>query len=291
MPNLYVTPTEIKAAAPESIRATTTSYDDILLTLVGRVSRLVDKYCRRVFYPYIDTRYFNGNGKAEMWISDLLSINSIEYSEDNGETYTALTVSDYYATAAGDYNSKKSYSVLIVSKLSDTISVWPKGQRSIKIDGVWAYADDRDDAWEDSLDEVEDNPLSDSATSITVNDADGADLWGKAPRFQAGQILQIGSEILEISAADAEQNKLTVIRGRNGSTAAEQTQNTAISIWRPPKPVEQACIIQTVRTFERGTQGFSDTRANPEIGQMMWLKRLDPEVETLLMGYKIREFK
>ncbi len=250
---------------------------------------MVDKHCRRVFYPYEDTRYFNGNGKSELWIPDLLSVTTVSYSEDDGDTYTALTSSDYYATVGGNYNSKQSYTQLIVNINSDTISAWTTGQRSIKIEGVWAYADDRDDAWENSQDTVEDNPLSDSATSVTVNDVDGADLWGISPRMQVGQILQIENEMLELAAVDMEQNKITVIRGRNGSTAAQHVQNTVISIWRPPEPVKQACIIQSIRSFERGAQGFSDTRANPEIGQMMWLKRLDPEVETLLVNYKIRE--
>lgn len=286
MPNLYVTPTEMKAAAPEAIRTTTTSYDEILLALAGRISRLIDQYCRRVFFPYVDIRYFNGSGQAEIWIPDLLSITTISYSEDDGETYTALTSNDYYGTVAGDFNSKKSYSRLIVNANSDTISAWPTGQRSIKIEGVWAYAENRDEAWEDSQDEVEDNPLTDSATSITVNNVDGDDLWGISPRFQPGQILQIESEILELTAVDMEQEKLTAARGRNGSTAAQHAQNTTISIWRPPETVKQASIIQSIRSFERGAQGFSDTRANPEIGQMMWLKRLDPEVELLLVNLR-----
>lgn len=288
MANIYVTPTEIKAAMPEAIRSVTTAYDNILSALAERISRLVDNYCQRVFFPRVATRYFNGSGTTELWIPDLLEITSVSYSEDDGETYTALTSSDYYATVAGDFNSQQSYTQLIINVNSDTLSYWPTGQRSIKIVGVWAYAEDRDTVWEDSTDTVEDNPLTAAGTTITVNDDDGANQWGVTPRFAAGQVLRIESEILELTAKGS--NTLTVLRSRNGSTAAQHAQNTQIDIWRPPEPIKQATIIQAVRQMERGLQGFSDARATPEIGQMMWIKRLDPEAETLLMTYRKREY-
>lgn len=283
MPNLYVTPTEIKAAAPDAIQTSTTKYDSLLLRLANRISRFIDGRCHREFFPRQATRYFDGQGKKELKVKDLLSITTIYYSLDDGETYTALAAADYYATVEGDYNSTKSYTELIVSALSDTLSVWPTGQRSVKIEGVWGYADDRDAAFEDSTDDVEDNPLSDSATSITVNDFDGADLWGVAPRFQPGQIARIESELVEITAAA--NDILTVVRARNGSTAAAHVQDTNIELWRPPEPVKQAAIITAVRQMERGFQGFGEARANVDTGQMFWVKSLDPEAKELLQDY------
>lgn len=285
MPNLYATPQEIKSAMPDGIRTTTVSYDALFLRLGERISRFIDNHCKREFYPRLATRYFNGSGECELFLPDLLSVTSVEISTDGGLTYTALSSSDYFATVEGDFNSTMSFTRLIVNVNSSALSIWPTGQRSVKIAGEWGYADDRDTAWESSADTVEDNPLTSSGTSITVNDADGIDLWGVTPRFQAGQVLKIESEYAEVTVVNATENKLTVVRGRNGSTGASHAQNTAISIWRPPEPVKQAAIIQAVRQMERGLQGFGEARANTEIGQLFFLKSLDPEAQIMLQPY------
>lgn len=285
MPNLYATPAELKLVMPDAIRSTTSAYDVLLLRLADRISRFIDNHCRRTFYPRVAVRYFDGQGKRELAVPDLLEITTVSYSEDDGATYADLGVADYYATVEGDWNAVKSWTRLVINVNSSALSAWPSGQRSVRVAGVWGYADDREAAWEDSQDTVENNPLSAASTAISVNDADGADLWGVTPRFSAGQLLRIGSEICELTAADAGTNALTVVRGCNGSTAAEHPQNTPISIWRPPEPVKQSAIIQAVRQLERGLQGFGEARANPDVGQMFWIKSLDPEARMLLQMY------
>jgi hypothetical protein len=290
MPNLYITPAEIKAAAPDNIRAGTIKYDAPYLRLANVVSRAIDNHCHRTFFPQQGVRYFDGTGTVKLWIPDLLSITEVAYSTD-GETYTALTEEDdYYPTAAGDYNLHSSFSLLLVSALSDRLACWGKYRRAVRISGVWAYADDRLGAWEDSTDTVEDNPLAVGATTITVNDADGADLFGLTPRFAAGGLAKIGTEIVEITGVDTSTNTLTVVRGRNGTTAAQHAQNAAIYTWKAPEPVKQAAIIQCVRQLERAGQGYGEARANAEIGQMFWIKSLDPEAGMLLQNYVLLDW-
>jgi hypothetical protein len=45
--------------------------------------------------------------------------------------------------------------------------------------GVQGYVDERDQAWESSGDTTEDNPLTAGATSVTVNDVDALDAYGR----------------------------------------------------------------------------------------------------------------
>ena len=47
-----------------------------------------------------------------------------------------------------------------------------------------------------------------------------------------------------------------------------------------------AAIIQAVRQMERGFQGFGDARATPEIGQLFFIKAMDPEAASLLVPYR-----
>jgi hypothetical protein len=53
-----------------------------------------------------------------------------------------------------------------------------------------------------------------------------------------------------------------------------------------PDDVEQAAVVQVARWFKRGQQGFSDTGAIVELGQLTYTKRLDPEVQEILSHYR-----
>ena len=252
------------------------------MRLSDEVSRFVDNHCHRVFYPRLATRYFMGRQSGRVRVDDLLSITSVSISYDYGDTYTALAATDYFTSVEGDRNSLKSWTHITLDPRG-AYTYWPALHNAIKVVGVWAYTEDRDTAWEDSTDEVEANPLTNSATSCAVNDDDGLDETGVAPRFQAGRLLRIESEFVECTAAAT--NALTLVRGRNGSTAAQHAQNTQIDTWRPPAPVKQAVIIQLARGFERAMQGFGDARAVAEISQMIWTRALDPDVVARLAHY------
>jgi len=286
--NLLITPTEIKAGIPDGIRATTTKYDQPLLVMAQMVSRFWHRHCGRSFFPELATRYFDAAGKQGLVIDDLLSITQVSVSDDNGATYTNLVVdTDYWATVWGDPNAPQSWNQLVVNPNSLVRGAWPAGRRAVKIVGLWGYADDRATAWEDSTDEVESNPLAVGAVSLTVNDADGPDLLGVTPRFQAGQLLRIESEFAYCSATNTATQVLIIARSRNGTVDAEHIQNKQIDIWRPPAPMKQAAMISTVRVLERGFQAYGDARANAELGQLIYMRAMDPEALVLAEPYRL----
>ena len=70
-----------------------------------------------------------------------------------------------------------------------------------------------------SADTVQDNPLSDSATTVDVSDGGN---------FAVGETIEIEDEKLRITGIST--NTLTVIRGVYGTTAASHVQTTAIDI-------------------------------------------------------------
>lgn len=49
-----------------------------------------------------------------------------------------------------------------------------------------------------------------------------------------------------------------------------------------PDDVKQATIIQCARNFKRGQQGFQDTGAVAELGQLKYVKLLDPDVQLMV---------
>lgn len=55
----------------------------------------------------------------------------------------------------------------------------------------------------------------------------------------------------------------------------------------PPQDVIQACNIMVIRYFMRAKNAFADAGANPNIGQMFYVRELDPDVKLLLNKYVI----
>ena len=280
MPNLYITLADLRNNAPDALRSTNTTYDQAFLRLAHAISRWIDDYCERVFYPVSEIRYFPGGGGQDLWPGDLISVSEVAISEDNGLTYTALASTDYMLMGGNDYGPRGSYNRIRLDINGDQVT-WPTGQKAIRITAVWGWHDDRAGAFEDSTDEVENNPLSDSGTTLTVNDIDGIDLWGVTPRFSEGALLRIGSEYLEVVDTGASE-ALTVVRGRNGTTAAAHLQNVQIDLWRPPAVVKQAALIQAIHQFKRAQAGYTDAEARPDLGRLMHIKSLDAEALALL---------
>jgi hypothetical protein len=53
-----------------------------------------------------------------------------------------------------------------------------------------------------------------------------------------------------------------------------------------PDDIKQMAVIQAVRWFKRGQQGFRDVSANAELGQLMYAQKLDPDLAALLPHYE-----
>jgi hypothetical protein len=283
MNNVYATPFEIKAAMPDAVRSTTTSYDLLLLRLSRAVSRFIDARCGRVFYPSYGTKAVPGSGTELVVIPDAVAIERVRISHD-GRNYQELTSDDWYGSVFDDESSPASWRTLVTTCWGQA-QIWPEARRGVEITGWWGYADDRERAWEDSG-AVLAAGASAETDSLAVEDLGAVDAWGIAA-FQVGQLVRVDDELMEVTRlveADGS-SSLTVLRGQNGTTAATHEAGAATRLWRVAEPVKQAAIIQAARQLERGLQGFGDARANPELGSMLYIKRIDPEADLMLQGY------
>jgi hypothetical protein len=278
----YVTVEEIKRSIPDALGAGT-SYDNALVYYCNRASRLLDQLTNRQFWPETATRYYDGTGWTDLWIDDLLAITSVSISEDQGATWTALATADYLKLGGEmlRYDATP-YAMLRLDAYNGDYSNWYRGPRTCKVVGIWGWHDEYATAWEDSTDTVEDAAgMLAGATTITVNDYDGADYYGMTPRFQEGQLLLIGSEQFIVRAAQT--NTLTVTGAQHGTTAAVHAKEAPIYIWRPAEIIRMAATAQATRWFKRGQQAFQDTGAIAELGQLTYTQKLDPDIVTMLM--------
>jgi hypothetical protein len=281
MPNIYATPTEIKAAAPDITQAATTKYDALILRLCNTVSRQMDQITGREFYPELDTKTLTPEVEdAGLRIPDLLSLTSAGYSTD-GINYTAISSAYIVPNVEGDRNGERSYTHLRLL-YNAPVWGWPAIEDGAQVTGVWAYHDSRDDAWE--LAGTLSSGCLASATALKIADVTINDTWGYGTAFHAGRILKIDSEFYELTGitnSTGAQDTLTVKPARNGTTAAAHSSGASIYIWRPCDLVKQAVIIEVIKLLERGLQGFANARSTPEMGQPIWEKKID--VQTLKM--------
>jgi len=225
--------------------------DDQLLTrMCIEASRLMDiPRRRRHFYPEYATYKWDYTDADDLLLldRDLLEVTTLT-TENGGET---IASGDYFLKN-GLSSNRPPYSVIALDD-EDKCWKWDGTKREAnRVTGIWGYHEDWSDAWGDSGDTVQ-TTITDSATSVTVADGDGADERGFHPRFQRGQLIRFGSsstaEYAYITAVDGE--TLTIKRGVNGSTAASQADTTSIYIYRPQSDIVMATAIIAAHLYRR----------------------------------------
>ena len=157
------------------------------------------------------------------------------------------------------------------------------GDTAVEIDGVWGFHPEYAAAWMTSGDTVK-TGINATAISLAVNDADGVDAWGETPRFCPGQLLQIGTEWLEVAAVDASANTLTVRRGVNGSTAAAHDAAVAISIWQADDQAIRAVARWTGLLFAR--RGAYEKVTFDGLAQVVFPTDLPDEVKAIVAYFR-----
>lgn len=84
-----------------------TNQDSIIASLIPKVSSLVKSFCRRSFLDYVDDVkvevFKGGENSLNLKESPLLTVSSVEYSDDYGLTYTSLVeYTDYVVDTETD---------------------------------------------------------------------------------------------------------------------------------------------------------------------------------------------
>ena len=144
----YATVQEYKARIGEK----GDSLDGIVGPLLPAASRLVERDLGRVFNQTAagTVRYFRGNGLPKLWLppgSDLVSVatDGIGVDEDLDGTYsTQFDPAGESWVVLGPYdaaerNEAYEFVELLPLTSNDTIEVFPKGRRNLRITGVFGW--------------------------------------------------------------------------------------------------------------------------------------------------------
>ena len=191
--------------------------DSLFLELLEGASRRIDRETGRHFYAI--------ERKEKQWrvpvtgyalhTDDLVSVASITIDDVTlaAADYELLPLNDSPKTRVRKLNSKFTYRELV------------------KVTAKWGYAEETEDSGT-----TLNGALNTTATSVVLNDAS---------KVEIGQTLRVDSEQLYVSAISTA--TLTVTRGVNDSTAATHSNSAAVSIYRYPRPIEEAVARQAYR--------------------------------------------
>ena len=240
----YATLDQVKKA----LNITDTSDDQLLLRLLITATKIIDRERGRRHDIRFEIRYFDRPKESRnIWTTlsvepplrlddDLLEITQLI----NGDG-TVVSDSSILLEPAGRSPSSR---VRLKPQSGVTWASDNQGNEKqiIGVSGFWGYHDDYTSAWEDSLDAIQNDPLSDETSVISVQAANGVTENMFSPRFEVGMLLRIDNELMMVKSINLELQTLNVVRAYNGSQAVQHSKNASINIYRVMPNIVQACV-------------------------------------------------
>lgn len=275
----YCTLADAKAA----LNATSTVDDSLLLTLIGQVSARIDLLMASstsYFAPWTETREF------EISYENVDSNRNV-FLLPSGETLLSLTSLTLAGSAVSGVEAYPALRVPIkMIRRTDGCSWYENGTDdplTTVITGVWGYHRAYARAWQ-VVDALAAAIVSTTATTLTVADADGADLYGFTPRLSAGNLIKIDSELMEVTATNTTTNVLNVRRGVNGTTAATHLIAAAVSTWQTDDNIRRVTARQAGLLYAR--RGAYEQQQITDIGVITYPADLLMELRGVLQGFQ-----
>lgn len=251
-------------------------------------SRMWDGSTRRKFYPRSEIRYFDHPDDATRLKvdDDLLEITA--FTTQNGAE--AVSAADYYLMCGTSYNLQP-YDRLVMKTDGDmpVLLYSDRLQKANAVTGIWGYHEDWADAWQDSNDTVQDDSLTAAATTLTVADVNGKGVYGLKPRFKIQMLLKIEDEYVYAIGRDKSTETLTLMRGVNGTTAAEHAKDTTVYVYRPMEEVAHAVRRLAAWLYAQRNTPFTEQMATVEVGGVVIIPQAAPvDVQALAAMYRRR---
>lgn len=246
---------------------TTTTDDAAIDAVIEAVSRQIDQWTRRRFYPATETRYYTARNGVVCPVDDLLSVTSLATDDGADRTYsTVWTAADYELEPVNAPRMSPPQPYWEIRVTPNGSEAFSRDRRAVKIVGVWGYYDQR------------------TTSTATLNEALDASETGvdvsSGTAFEVGQTIRIDSEQMYISAIST--NTLTVTRGVNGSTAATHDNGAAIQVYEYPV-ISEVALLQATRLFRRKDAPFGVVGV-ADFGSVR-ISRLDPDVREMLSPF------
>ena len=233
-----------------NLAETDTASDANLLRRLQQASHLMESLTQRRYCPAVGSRRASvqpTNPEELILPDDLLTLTSLH----NGDG-RSIRLED--VRRAPDHPDVPASVLQLVNGARFVYGDSPVN--AISISGIWGWHENWSQAWRDSLDTIQDDPLPASAANLNVADADGPDRGGISPRFQVGHLLRIESEYMRVTAIDRARNRLTILRGAQGTQAAAHPTGQRIETYDAGPAIRDLCaryaalLIQSAGVLE-----------------------------------------
>jgi hypothetical protein len=250
----YAHLTQIKRQWEENNDNSTTTTEPIMIEYGRRATGVIDAMTHMEFAPRIETRYFDAcgdhiDGKRNTMMLDKFILELTSTTLADGTSLTTDTDVRLYPRGRAHALELQIYYPNTKSWREFTNEPW----QNIVITGSWGYRlYYNSDGWLSTGDTVQDaGGINETVTEVTVTDADGADYYSDTPRFDEGMMIKIDSEFMAVTSVDTATQKLTVIRGIRGSTAAVHANAAAITRWYPQPEIVRATQLIAMYNYAR----------------------------------------
>ncbi len=267
----------LKSDAYIGLETTDTDNDVQLRKLLEQSTIQLDKYTRRFFNTREETRFFDGvdwniGSRGILFLPvDLLSVGTLKTDEDGDGTYeNTFASTDFHLYPLNDFPKTR----IELNRFGDQTHFAAGVQKGVEIVGVFGHGDGLSATPFFDSGNTTNGELDATETGVTVSATTG---------LAIGHTIRVESEQMYIQSISA--LVLTVRRGVNGTTAATHTTGQTVNIYEYPAPIFQACLIMTMRAWERKDSAYQDIVGNPELGTLIASKGIDPDVAETVKQY------
>lgn len=275
------------AEAKAELKADSTIGDDQLMRYINQVSRRIDlmmagRSTRPYFAPYIEARQVPIDGRridsnrGTLLLRGVPPLMAFSAVTADGSTVTS--------TVEGYPSGVSPIQMLRMTSAGCSWQSYISGcdPAYAEISGTWGYHSDYANAWL-GLDTLVGN-LNASASTFTVNDVDGDDPYGFAPRISRGTLLKLDDEFVLVTDTNTSTNVVTVRRGYAGSTAAAHTTGITIYGWQVEEPIKRVTQRQAALLYAR--QGAFQVETVEGIGSISYPQDLLKEMAQTIQEYR-----
>jgi hypothetical protein len=267
-----------------------TTDDQRLLGKLFNATEIIENECAREFIPKKATINFDYQGPLYLYFRGLTLLQYTSIVDGRSVTIDPAAVIPL-GSAAGNVTDPNSVGPWFGVELDPVKAFFlyqTTRRRCMQVTGIWGYHDNYNRAWIAS--NISLGGAVDGATTtltISANPDTTTDAYGRIPALSAGQLISVdtGSNQEWMVIVKTTPTQLTVVRGERGTTGGAHSSGLAISVYEPPKDIQEAALRLAAYLFAQDSTDLGKTvydAAGTKTVPAHW----PPDIKDILDNYR-----